>query len=162
MILGCKEVDQGKSLVNSNHVESKLFDLHIGKVKIKTEIAALPHEREKGLMFRDSLQPKRGMFFIFKETSRRRFWMKNTRIPLDIGYFSQSGTLLEIHKAQPFDRIGVPSQSDEIKFVLELNQGAFHALGIRIGDRIKLEEISNILLARGLNPESYKLPPKKS
>lgn len=153
--IGCKEVSQEKTSESSIHPESSFFDLQVGRVKIKTEVAALPQEREMGLMFRDSLQAKRGMFFIFKEPSKRRFWMKNTWIPLDIGYFTQAGTLVEIHKAQPFDQTGVPSQSNDIKFVLEMNQGAFRALGIRIGDRIVLKEVTHMLLARGLNPESY-------
>ena len=58
--------------------------------------------------------------------------MKNTRIPLDIGYISTSGVLLEIHSAKPYDLSGVPSRSQDIKFVLELN-GGYKDLGIKIG-----------------------------
>ena len=54
-------------------------------------------------MFRKSLKENEGMLFDFKEGSGQRFWMKNTRIPLDIGYLSTSGVLLEVHKAKPYD-----------------------------------------------------------
>lgn len=157
MANACKKEEQVKSVRNSGKEESKLFNIQVGEVFIKAEIAATPSEREKGLMYRDSLEPGIGMLFIFEESAKRRFWMKNTRIPLDIGYFSTGGALLEVHNAQPFDQVGVPSRSNDVKFVLELNQGAFRKLGVRIGDRIILEEITAILLARGLNPKTYGL-----
>ena len=81
------------------------------------------------------------------------FWMKNTRIPLDIGYFSSNGSLSEIHKAKPYDLSGVPSRSRDIKFVLELNAGAYKKLGIRIGSRLDLKTIAQILSRKGLNLE---------
>jgi len=99
-----------------------------------------------------------GMLFIFKEGSKQRFWMKNTRIPLDIGYFSTKGSLVEIHKAKPYDLSGVPSKSRDIQFVLELNLGAYKKLGIKIGDRIDLGLISEIIKNRDLNPIDYTLP----
>lgn len=157
MANGCKKEEQVKSFRNSDKEEYRHFNIQVGEVFIQAEIAATPEEREKGLMYRDSLEPGNGMLFIFEKSAKRRFWMKNTRIPLDIGYFSTGGALLEVHNAQPFDQVGVPSRSNDVKFVLELNQGAFRKLGVRIGDRIILEEITAILLARGLNPQTYGL-----
>jgi uncharacterized membrane protein (UPF0127 family) len=98
-----------------------------------------------------------GMLFIFEEGTSQRFWMKNTRIPLDIGYISSSGVLLEIHKAKPHDTSGVPSRSNDIKFVLELNEGAYKRLGISIGARISLKKISEILQECGHDPVAYNL-----
>ena len=69
-------------------------------------------------MFRNSIADNEGMLFVFEEGTEQRFWMKNTRIPLDIGYISTSGVLLEVHKAKPYDLSGVPSRSKDIKFVL--------------------------------------------
>jgi uncharacterized membrane protein (UPF0127 family) len=83
--------------------------------------------------------------------------MKNTRIPLDIGYLSSSGVLLEIHKAKPHDTSGVPSRSNDIKFVLELNEGAYKKLGISIGSKVSLKRVSEIIDDRGLNPSDYNL-----
>ena len=120
-------------------------------------MAALPEERAKGLMFRDSMGLNEGMIFIFAEGTSQRFWMKNTRIPLDIGYISTTGVLLEIHKAKPLDISGVPSRSNDIKFVLELNAGAYKKLGIPIGTRISLEDVSKLLNGCGLNPKDYNL-----
>ena len=108
-------------------------------------------------MFRESMALNEGMLFIFAEGTSQRFWMKNTRIPLDIGYLSSSGVLLEIHKAKPHDTSGVPSRSNDIKFVLELNAGAYKKLDISIGSKVLLKRVSEIIEERGLNPIDYNL-----
>jgi len=76
---------------------------------------------------------------------------------LDIGYLSTSGVLLEVHKAKPYDLSGVPSRSHDIKFVLELNEGGYKRLGIKIGSRISLKVISELLIQRGIDPLMYNL-----
>ena len=156
-LLGCKENNQ---FINSEKIpqnKTELFDLNFSGVSLKVEVAALPEERELGLMFRNSLKENEGMLFVFKEGTGQRFWMKNTRIPLDIGYLSTSGVLLEVHSAKPYDLSGVPSRSNDIKFVLELNAGGYKDLGIKIGSRIPLKIISELLIKRGLNPLIYNL-----
>ena len=156
-LLGCKENNQ---FINSEKIpqnKTELFDLNFSGVSLNVEVAALPEERELGLMFRNSLKEKEGMLFVFKEGTGQRFWMKNTRIPLDIGYISTSGVLLEVHSAKPYDLSGVPSRSQDIKFVLELNAGGYKDLGIKIGSRIPLKIISELLIQRGLDPIIYNL-----
>ena len=156
-ILGCKENSQSIKGEKIPQNKSELYDLNFSGVFLKVEVAALPEERELGLMFRNSLKENEGMLFVFKEGSGQRFWMKNTRIPLDIGYLSTSGVLLEVHKAKPYDLSGVPSRSQDIKFVLELNAGGYKKLGIKIGSRISLKVISELLIQRGIDPLMYNL-----
>ena len=156
-ILGCKENSQSIKGEKIPQNKSELYDLNFSGVSLKVEVAALPEERELGLMFRNSLNENEGMLFVFKEGSGQRFWMKNTRIPLDIGYLSTSGVLLEVHKAKPYDLSGVPSRSQDIKFVLELNAGGYKKLGIKIGSRISLKVISELLIQRGIDPLMYNL-----
>ena len=75
---------------------------------------------------------------------------------IDIGYLNLR-VLLEVHKAKPYDLSGVPSRSTDIKFVLELNAGAYKEKGITIGARIPLDDVSKMLKHRGLNPEEFNL-----
>lgn len=152
---GCKRDDADKA---SEELEKEFFDLRLGMVELRVEASVLAEERERGLMFRNSMAAREGMLFVFEQGTKQRFWMKNTRIPLDIGYFSSTGALSEVHRAKPHDLSGVPSRSRDVKFVLELNAGAYKNLGIRIGDRISLSEVSRILKTRGLNPRDYDLP----
>ena len=155
--LGCKERKEANEINTAERSKNHFFDFKVGEVPLKIEIAALPEERTKGLMFRESMALNEGMFFIFAEGTSQRFWMKNTRIPLDIGYLSSSGVLLEIHKAKPHDTSGVPSRSNDIKFVLELNAGAYKKLGISIGSKVLLKRVSEIIEERGLNPSDYNM-----
>ena len=150
----CKK---GKSEEENKPCEQQYFFFHIGETKIKAELAILPEERQKGLMFRKKMEPGTGMLFVFEYGTPQKFWMKNTRIPLDIGYFSPKGKLMEIHAAKPFDLNGVPSHSKNIQFVLELNLDDFRNQKIKIGDRLDLEEIRNAVKLRGLNPKNYQL-----
>ena len=135
-----------------------LFVFGVGEKEVWAELAAKPHEREKGLMNRDSLPDGKGMLFVFEKPGPQRFWMKNTRIPLDIGYFSPNGKLLEIHAAKPYDLGGEPSRSNKVQFVLELNLNGFRTMGIRIGDRLDLKAVAKALRQRGLDPKEYGLP----
>lgn len=154
---GCKENRTLSTSEKVNRNEAEFFDLNFSGISLKVEMAALSEEREKGLMFRNSIADNEGMLFVFEEGTEQRFWMKNTRIPLDIGYISTSGVLLEVHKAKPYDLSGVPSRSKDIKFVLELKTGGFKKHGITIGSRISLVEVSGMLKKKGLNPKEYNL-----
>jgi len=154
----CKE---GNSQTESKIIPNKnsLFTFKIGNQRIRAELAVLPEERQKGLMFREELESGEGMLFIFEKASDQKFWMKNTKIPLDIGYFSPDGKLREIHAAKPFDLTGVPSRSSEIQFVLEMNFRGFRKEGIKIGDRLNLKDVRQALQQRGFDPDNYNIDP---
>ena len=150
---GCKETQSPENKVGKN----VLFDLQVGEISIQTELALLPEERLKGLMHRDRLDEGKGMFFIFEKASAQRFWMKNTKIPLDIGYFSPDGRLKELHNGKPFDLSGMPSSSNSLQFVIELNAGAYKKLGIRMSDKIDLSALAIAITKSGQDPNRYGL-----
>lgn len=152
--VSCKQAPQVDEK-NSPTTKTDTYVFHVGDKPIHAELAILPKESETGLMFRDELKSGTGMLFVFKDANPRKFWMKNTRIPLDIGYFDENGILKEIYAAKPFDKTGVPSKSKNIQFVLELNKNDYRAQGIQIGDRINLDDVKRAITARNLNPKDY-------
>ena len=93
-------------------------------------------------MYRESLDNGHGMLFLFDRPDKRGFWMRNTRIPLDIGYFDSSGQLLEIHKLFPYDETAVNSRSSEVLIAVETNRGWYAANGIQVGDRIDMSSLA--------------------
>jgi uncharacterized membrane protein (UPF0127 family) len=120
------------------------FPISIGGIEIQLQLALKPAEQQKGLMYRDSLDKDHGMLFLFERPGMRGFWMRNTCIPLDIGYFDSSGRLLEIHKLIPFDETAVKSRSREVLIAVETNRGWYAANNIQVGDRI---EMSSLVIA---------------
>lgn len=74
------------------------FDL--AKIKlagqtIKVRIADTDERRQYGLMFEKNLPENEGMLFVFPNPQMLGFWMKNTLIPLSIGYFDREAKLIE-------------------------------------------------------------------
>ena len=47
-------------------------------------------------MYRKDLSNSDGMLFIWKNAGKRCMWMKNTYISLDLGFFREDMTLIEV------------------------------------------------------------------
>ena len=106
------------------------------------ELATQPKQHALGLMFRDSMEEDHGMLFIFPTAATRSFWMKNTRIPLDIFYFDQDLRLVSvIRNAKPCrtPECATYSSSGPARYVLELNAGKAAELGVEPGDVLVLD-----------------------
>jgi uncharacterized membrane protein (UPF0127 family) len=104
------------------------------------EIADDPAERERGLMFRDELPEGHGMLFIHDREEDQSYWMKNTKIPLDILYFGHDRRLVSMQQHVPPCSLGdqcppFPS-TDPALYVLELNGGTAEAIGLKVGDEM--------------------------
>jgi uncharacterized membrane protein (UPF0127 family) len=112
-----------------------------GEVTVEVEVADSASERRVGLMNRASLPEDAGMVFLFEEPSDGGFWMKNTRIPLSIAFWSEEGRILAILDMQPCEADPCPVYDPGVGFVgaLEVNQGFFDRRGVRVGDRIEME-----------------------
>lgn len=76
-------------------------DLTIGMYKVHTEVAATQPARETGLMFRKSMPDTAGMLFVFDESARHCFWMKNTDLPLSIAFIDDNGVITDIAEMKP-------------------------------------------------------------
>jgi uncharacterized membrane protein (UPF0127 family) len=106
-------------------------------IRFTVEIADTEETRNRGMMFRKSLAPNRGMLFDFKTPRQAAFWMKNTLIPLDIIFITANGRILTIARnAVPHSEVPIPSNG-VILGVLELAGGRAAQLGIYPGDRVK-------------------------
>ncbi len=106
--------------------------LELGEQKILVEIADYPKARRKGLMFRKSMKENHGMLFIFEKSEKLSFWMKNTYIPLDIGYFDENKRLIEVHQMEPHSLEPVEC-SRKALYALEMNIGWFEKKKVKAG-----------------------------
>ena len=117
--------------------------VELGGKRYSVEIANTDAQRERGLMFRDELAPDRGMLFVHDRQEPQAYWMKNTRIPLDILYFDNARKLVSQQRDVPPCSLGdacppYPSEAPA-RYVLELNAGEAAKLGLRNGMTLRLD-----------------------
>jgi len=116
--------------------------VEIGGKWFSVEIADTRQLQTLGLMYRDEMPADHGMLFIFPNAAPRAFWMKNTRIALDIMYFDKDLNMVSASlDTQPCRVRSCPSYPSvaPAMYVLELNAGMADLLGIGPGTRMTLE-----------------------
>ena len=109
--------------------------------RFSIELVDTDEKRALGLMFRDSMPDDHGMLFVFAGEARRSFWMKNTRISLDIFYFDSNLALVSVSENTPpcrTDYCPTYPSDGPAKYVLELNAGMAVQLGAKPGDVLEL------------------------
>ncbi len=110
---------------------------------IRVEIMTQTFELLRGMMFRKSLAPDRGMLFVYPKPDRHEFWMYQTLIPLDIVWLDSNSDIVEVvENAEPCKtqaskcpRYGGTQIST---YVLEIKGGMARKYGLRLGQRIQL------------------------
>ena len=112
------------------------------------EIADDGAERARGLMHRDVMASGHGMLFIHEGEEPQAYWMKNTKIPLDILYFDDARTLVAQQRDVPPCSLGdacptYPSNAPA-RYVLELNAGE--------AARLKLDDGAELRFGPGIPP----------
>ena len=133
------------------------FPMKVNDTTLHLQVALSQSEQARGLMFRESLDKDHGMIFVFKEAGSRAFWMRNTPIRLDLAYIDPSGKILEVRKLYPYSETTVPSRSDAVQFVIEMNRGWFDANNLGPGSQLDLTTVANAITARGQTPADFGL-----
>lgn len=157
VLLSLVACNQEKTLPQTVSDKDTYFSISIDDIPLNLQLALNQSEQAKGLMYRDSIPENHGMLFLFERPGPRAFWMRNTRIPLDLAYFDTNGCLLEIHKLYPYNENAVPSRSHEILIVVETNQGWFQRNNVKPGAKINLKALKQAVRARGYSPVDYSL-----
>ncbi|MGJ8639822.1 MAG: DUF192 domain-containing protein [Opitutaceae bacterium] len=131
------------------------FPISIGDATAQLQLALSVPEQQQGLMERAALEKDHGMLFLFPKPKKQSFWMRNTQIKLDIGYFDVSGKLVETHTLYPYDETPVESYGDEILIAVEMNYGWFAKNKVRPGSMINLDQLDTALTKRGAALSDY-------
>ncbi len=115
--------------------------VEVGDQRYSVEVADDDAERARGLMFRDQLDAGSGMLFVHDREEPLAYWMKNTRIALDILYFDSDRKLVAQQRDVPPCSAGdrCPSYPSRFpaRYVLELNAGSAAKLNLENGDEIE-------------------------
>jgi uncharacterized membrane protein (UPF0127 family) len=102
---------------------------------IQAEVADTDETRERGLMFRKSLEGNDGMLFVFDQPDRQCFWMHNTALPLSIAFIADDGTIVNIDDMAP-ETDDAHCSRKPVRYALEMAQGWFADHGIGNGKKI--------------------------
>jgi len=108
-------------------------------IPVRVELASTGPQRERGLMYRNHLDPDAGMLFLFPEPSPLTFWMKNTLIPLDMIFIAPDRHIVGIvENAEPETETGRHVEGDS-QYVLEIGGGLAQKWGVTAGSTVEFK-----------------------
>jgi hypothetical protein len=115
----------------------------LGGQSVQLYIADDDSRREQGLMYIEKLPENTGMLFVFEEERPLAFWMKNTLLPLAIGFFDHTGKLVDVQEmsvASSMMSTDIPTYSSRApaQLALEMNREWFTRHKIKVGSRLEL------------------------
>ena len=118
-------------------------EINIKNLKFNLEVAITIPQKTKGLMDRTTLCQNCGMIFVSSFEMPQIFWMKDTKIPLDMVFLDKNGTVINIETAIPEPNVSdsnlkLYKSLQPSKYVIELNAGTSSQISLLPGDKIDL------------------------
>jgi uncharacterized membrane protein (UPF0127 family) len=109
---------------------------------IRVETMISNFEMLRGMMFRTSLAPDRGMLFVHPKPEHYTYWMYQTLIPLDIVWLDSNRNIVEIvADAQPCktqaSKCAQYGGKQISSYVLEIPGGMGRKFGLQLGQKIQ-------------------------
>lgn len=101
------------------------------------EVVSKPPDLERGLQFRQTLAQDAGMLFVFSQSGKYSFWMKDTLLPLDIIWLDYARRVVHIEQnVQPCRQSPCPTYAppQDALYVLELNANRAAQTGLHLGE----------------------------
>ena len=113
-----------------------IFYTDEGEYSFLCEIANDTFSKKLGLIGRDQLGENQGMLFVYDSADMRLFHMRDMNFPIDIIFIDSNETVLNVVKANISDE---HIESNGLaQFVVEINYGLSHQIGIREGTSVKI------------------------
>ena len=137
LLLACAAAAGCKNNGTSTKAGLRTVDVTVGSKTLTLEVADTDETRQTGLMRRDSMPRDHGMLFVFPDEETRGFFMKNTRIPLDIIFLDAAGKVDSVKSMKPYDLSSTLSDGPA-KYAIELNGGMAAKAGVAKGQVIEL------------------------
>jgi uncharacterized protein len=107
------------------------FDTARGSWVVRVEVAGDEGSRARGLMYRRSLEPDRGMIFVFPGSEEHTFWMHNTLIALDMIFLDESRAVIGVvaNAAAQTDTPRTVGKASRYVVEVAAGEAAAHAVG---------------------------------
>lgn len=110
--------------------------------QVAVDLALSAQEHRQGLQGRTSLDPNKGMLFVFDRPAPRAFWMRETLIPLDILFFDEQHRFINGHFQAPpcvQDPCPIYPSQGPAMYVLEMKGGEAQKMKLKPGDPLRLQ-----------------------
>jgi hypothetical protein len=120
--------------------------VHAPNADLTLEVARTLAQQQTGLMNRSVVPPHTGMVFVFHDDGPVAFWMKDTRVPLDMIFVGANGTVRRVFAnvavVDPaLPDAAIPREAGEAKYVIELRAGEAAQDGIAAGTKLDLQRV---------------------
>ena len=124
--------------------------VRIEDARFEVEVADTELLRKRGLSGRRYLEERRGMLYIPDGPDAGTFWMKGMQFPLDFIWIGGDCRVVDVNVYAQIPAPGTPddwirrySSYPRAAYTLELNAGEADRFGIRVGDKVKFENIDD-------------------
>lgn len=149
LVVSCSKKEETAPIENANLT---IISSNGEKTEFRVEDASTPQELEQGLMGRDSIPAKTGMFFDLHGYKNAAMWMKDTKMPLDMIFVKDHQIVWIYENAEPMSTktIICPVEFDS---VIELNAGEVKTYNIKAGDKVEHNFLKDKEVSEGPVPE---------
>ena len=135
LILVAAGLITGLGFIIATKSQNDIKTLTIHDTKLNIEIATSSQEKQRGLCCRESLPSNQAMLFVYDSPGNHRFWMKDTKIPLDMYFINSNKKIIYIERSvQPSSYPKTFGPESESQYVLETNAGFAKKHNINTGD----------------------------
>jgi uncharacterized membrane protein (UPF0127 family) len=107
----------------------------IGQYTYTLDTADTDFLRERGLSYRQKIDPYTGMLFVFEKPGVYQFWMKDMNFPIDIVWLDTDKKVVYIeHSLSPETYPHAFGPHTPVRWVVELPAGAVEQGSLSVGD----------------------------
>lgn len=143
LLTACRSTAQADSPTASPQTLS-VTETTLAGHKLNISLARTYEEKAKGLMYVENMPDNSGMLFVYETPQIMSFWMKNTKIPLDLVFFTENleinGWIKDMQPGFGLPENNLPRYVSEqpAQYALELNAGSIERLKLKFGDRLEI------------------------
>ena len=130
----------------------------VNEATFMVRVADSAAERRRGLSQDTALRPQTGMVFIHEGGESGEMWMKDMLFPIDFIWIGVDCRVVDIRSFAPIPGPGTPDHqlpryapSTPAHYTLEINAGEAEGFGIRVGDRVSMQNVNGVGCPAGAN-----------